>query len=261
MAAQSASTGDQVHAIDPTAPTLVDPRGQRGRSRRALLKSAMFGATAALAGAAALKTPIARADTTSTTAADTTFLQDVFTILSTGEKLNVVFYSMGVANQAQLGFTDNEVASLQAILIEEQLHTHYAELNGGVAVTTHFSFPLGAMTFTDRASFLTTMQGIEDVTNGALLALIKDFADRGMGRNAQFGGQLMQVEGGHRAVNRALRGAYPLEDWAFGPITIAHFTDVPDVVAKAGFLSPVPGNDYEYQPIEANFSTVTSLAP
>jgi ferritin-like protein len=210
----------------------------------------MAGAAAALAGLHPLAAH-----------AEDDFLLEVFNILSTGEKLNVVFYSMGVANRNQLGFTDTELASLQAILVEEQIHNHFAELNGGVAVTTRFSFPLGAMTFTDRASFLATMQGIEDVTNGALLALIKDFADRSLGRYAQFAGQLMQVEGGHRAVNRALRNAYPLEDWAFGPVTIAHFQDVPGVVAKAGFLSPTAGNDYAYQPVSMTLSSVTSVGP
>jgi hypothetical protein len=105
------------------------------------------------------------------------------------------------------------------------------------------------------------MQGIEDVTNGALLALILDFADRGMGSYARFAGQLMQVEGGHRVVNRVLRNASPLEDWAFGPVTIAHFQDVPGVVSNAGFLSPTAGNDYAYQPMDIPLGSVTSTAP
>jgi hypothetical protein len=59
-------------------------------------------------------------------------------------------------------------------------------------------------TFKDRSLFLATQQLGEELTNGALLAWIKDMATMGQPHLAQIGGQLMQVEGGHRVVGRVI---------------------------------------------------------
>ena len=133
--------------------------------------------------------------------------------------------------------------------------------NGGTPATTHFSFPHGAKTFEKRALFLQTQQLSEELTNGALLAWIKDMASMGQPRLAQVGGQLMQVEGGHRVVGRVILNAEPWDDWAFGPVALESFLQVPDVVKAHGFLSPRPGNDFEYHAVRASFPGVINTRP
>jgi len=62
----------------------------------------------------------------------------------------------------------------------------------------------------------------------------------------------MQVEGGHRVVGRVMLGADLFEYWAFGPVVLNDFLQVPEVVKQAGFLSPQPGNDFVFTPVSPN---------
>ena len=83
----------------------------------------------------------------------------------------------------------------------------------------------------------------------------------GLPRLAQIGGQLMQVEGGHRVVGRVIMHADPWDNWAFGPVSLENFLLVPSVVAAAGFLSPRPGNDFAFHPVSASFPGVIHRQP
>jgi hypothetical protein len=216
------------------------------------------GAATAALGSAGLLQPL---DVHATSMSNDAFLKEVFNILATGERLSVTFYQGAIANNAQLGFDSNQLLSLQAILVEEQIHVNAADAQGGMPATTHFSFPLGAATFTDRIAFLATMKQIEEQTSAALLALIKDCARRGLVQHAQLGGQLLAVEGGHRVVGRMLLGTQPVADLAFAPACIRHILDVPALATKEGFLSPTPGNDYVYQPVSINLPGVSFTMP
>jgi hypothetical protein len=189
-------------------------------------------------------------------------LTEYFSILATGEALFVTFYSHVVANHEILGLNGEALNALEAILTEEQIHYNFAVANGGAPATTHFSFPHGNKTFQDRGIFLATQQLSEELTNGALLAWIIDMAKMGQPRLAQIGGQLMQVEGGHRVVGRVLLDAEPWPNWAFGPVApLKSFLQVPDAVKAAGFLSPRPGNDFTFHPVSAKFPGVINTAP
>lgn len=219
-------------------------------SRRWLLRSAVAGAAGlTLTGASAATSLAVHAE--SLTGGST--LQEFFSIIATGEDLFVTFYSQAIAHHKALGLSGQALNALQAIAVEEQIHGNFAKAQGGVPVTSHFSMPHGQKTFENRATFLATQQLAEELTNGALLAFIKDVAAMGLPRLAQIGGQLMQVEGGHRVVGRVIMGAEPWDNWAFGPVALAHFTDVPAAVTAAGFLSPKPGNDFEYKAIGTSF--------
>jgi hypothetical protein len=227
-------------------------------SRRWVLRGAVAGAAgAALTGADALAALQVHAEAQSGGAT----LKQFFSILATGEELFVTFYRLGVAHHRQLGLSGAALNALQAIMVEEQIHHDFAVAQGGVPVTNHFSFPHGEETFEDRGLFLATQQLGEDLTNGALLAFIKDTAAMGLPRVAQIGGQLMQVEGGHRAVGRVILGAEPWDNWAFGPVVLDHFTQVPAAVAAAGFLSPRPGNDFTFVPVSTHFPGVIHTHP
>jgi hypothetical protein len=222
--------------------------------RRQLLGTA--GTVAAGAAAATLlNAPVARAAT----------LTDYFNILATGEALFVTLYSLAVEHQYSLGIYGEALTALQAILVEEQIHYNYALSQGGTPATTQFSFPNGKDTFKHRGLFLQTQQLAEELTNGALLAWINDMATMGQPRLAQIGGELMQVEGGHRVVGRVIMDADPWDNWAFGPVStqLTSFLDVPNVVAAAGFLSPVPGNEFQLPPVPASptFPGVINTTP
>lgn len=226
--------------------------------RRWILRGAAAGATAvALTGAGALTARQVHAEAMSGGGT----LKEFFSILATGEELFVTFYRLGIAHRAQLDLSSAAVNALTAIMVEEQIHRDFAIAQGGVPVTNHFSFPHGDDTFESRSLFLATQQLSEELTNGALLAWIKDTAAMGMPRLAQIGGQLMQVEGGHRVVGRVILGAEPWDNWAFGPVVLDHFTQVPAAVAAAGFLSPRPGNDFAFQSVSTHFPGVIHTHP
>ncbi len=228
------------------------------RSRRWLLRGAIAGAAAAgLASATALQALAVHAEATS----GSEDLTEFFNILATGETLFVTFYDQAVIHHKHLGFHGAALNALQAIRAEEEIHRRFALANGGMSATTHFSFPHGLHTFKDRSLFLETQQLCEEVTNGALLAWIKDMASMGKPRLAQIGGQLMQVEGGHRVVGRVLQGAEPFDNWGFGPVMLDHFSQVPAAVKAAGFLSPQPGNDFEFHPVSPAFPGVIHTRP
>ncbi len=227
-------------------------------SRRRLLGAAAGIVGASMAGVAPfLNTPAVHAEARTH---DST-LTEYFSILATGEALFVTLYTQAVAHHQQLYIGGDGLNALEAIRTEEQIHLNFALANGGVPATTHFSFPDGSATFTNRSLFLATQQLGEELTNAALLAWIKDFASMGSPRLAEIGGQLMQVEGGHRVVGRVIMGADPWDNWAFGPVVLDSFLQVPAAVKAAGFLSPRPGNDFEYHPVSSSFPGVINTHP
>lgn len=228
--------------------------------RRMLLGVAAGVAGTAVAGVAATALLQARA-VHAETASDSSILTEYFSILATGEALFVTFYSHAIASYAKLGIHGNALNALEAIRAEEQIHLNFALANGGVPATTHFSMPHGEATFDDRDLFLETQQLGEDLTNGALLAWIKDMATRNHPRLAQIGGQLMQVEGGHRVVGRVIMNAEPWDNWGFGPVVLSSFLQVPAAVKAAGFLSPKPGNDFAYHRVSASFPGLINTQP
>lgn len=228
--------------------------------RRLLLGIAAGVAGTAVAGAAATSLLNAHA-VHAEAASGGSILTEYFSILATGEALFVTFYSHAIASYAKLGIHGNALNALEAIRAEEQIHFNFAQAHGGVPATTHFSMPHGEATFEDRSLFLATQQLGENLTNGALVAWIKDMATMNHPRLAQIGGQLMQVEGGHRVVGRVIMNAEPWDNWGFGPVVLSSFLQVPAAVAAAGFLSPKPGNDFEYHAVSPNFPGVINTTP
>jgi len=235
------------------------------KSRRWLLRGAAAGATGlAVTGITAALTAT-NAMHAQAVHAEAAFgggdLSEFFNILATGEELFATFYRLGIAHHQQLGINGDALIALEAIRVEEEIHRRFAIAHGGVPATTHFSFPHGAHTFQNRALFLETQQLAEELTNGALLAWINDMAKMGLPRLAQIGGQLMQVEGGHRVVGRVILDADPWDNWGFGPVVLSSFLQVPAAVKAAGFLSPRPGNDFQYQPGPTSFPGVIHTRP
>ena len=230
-------------------------------SRRRLLLGAVVGAAGTTVAGVAAATILNAHAVHAEAASGGSTLKEYFSILATGEALFVTLYSHAVDNHEELGINGDALNALEAIRTEEQIHLNFALANGGVPATTHFSFPHGPATFTNRSLFLATQQLGEDLTNGALLAWIKDMAVMELPRLAQIGGQLMQVEGGHRVVGRVIMDADLWDNWAFGPVSLTSFLQVPAAVTAAGFLSPRPGNDFAYHQVSASFPGVIHTTP
>lgn len=238
----------------------------RRMSRRSMLGGAALSAAGLAGFAATMGAPAAQAAPID--------LTTYYSILATGEALFTTFYALGVQNHRRLGFWGEDLNGLQAIAATEEIHYQFATSQGGTAATLTFSFPHGAATFQSRQLYLETMELAETLTNGALLAWILDMANNNQPRLAQLGGQLMQVEGGHRLFARVLRGqdfiglpfggepgAEPFPNWAFAPVVLQSFTQVPQVVTQNGFLSPTNGNSFPYTPYSATFPGLTNTSP
>lgn len=250
------SPGGKRHGGPPAEAVAATQALAASFSRRSLLRTAAVGVAGAVAVPAFLDATPVYAEATSSS-----YLTTVFDILATGEALFTTLYRLGAQHHDRLGIEGYNLNALLAIRTEEQIHYNFAVAHGGTPATTHFSMPLGQETFEDRGAFLATFELAENLTNGALLALIHDLAARGLVRLTQIAGQLMQVEGGHRVVSRFMRGEEPADNWAFGPVVLEHFTDVPAAVAKAGFLSPRPGNDFVFVRVSDEFPGVIHTTP
>jgi hypothetical protein len=252
-------TSELTKALDQLEPckTLKATTSLAAPSSTPIRRRQLLGAAGTIAAGAAAATLL------NAPAVHAATLTDHFNILATGEALFVTFYSQAVAHYEDLRIYGKALNALEAILTEEQIHLDFAMANGGTPATTQFSFPDGYDTFTHRHLFLRTQQLAEELTNGALLAWIKDMATMGNPRLAQIGGELMQVEGGHRVVGRVIMDAEPWDDWGFGPVSpqLTSFLDVPTVVAAAGFLSPNPGNDFTFRPVSSTFPGVINTSP
>ncbi|MGH2443704.1 MAG: ferritin-like domain-containing protein, partial [Chloroflexota bacterium] len=159
------------HASDVTGESIAD-KLNAAASRRNFLKGALA-AGAAVGGASLLKVP-AFAQTSSPDTA-----VQIFSIAATAERLAVTFYTNGMNNATALGFTSDELAIIQAALIEEQIHELFFEKNGGVPLTSTFSFPSAGATFTDLPTFIKTQQQLEGAFDSAFIAAAFEFSTMG----------------------------------------------------------------------------------
>ena len=220
-------------------------------SRRNFLK-AMLAASVATGGAGLLRSSAHAQATTTTTTTTTTAATEtpvtIFSIAATAERLAVTFYSNGVANAALLGLTGASLDAVKAFLIEEQIHELFFEANGGVALTSTFSFPQGPATFTSLANFIATQQQLEGAFDSAFIAAAYEFAAMGNAAVARIAVQIAMIEEGHRTVGRFIGGLDPAEDNAFAPQLVPNVGAAAGVLKAAGYLSPVAGNTYTYTP-------------
>jgi len=218
------------------------------RSRRSLLKG-MLAAGVAVAGAGMLPA-LARADTPLDS------ITTILTIARTAERLAVTFYTNGVLNHAALGLNGAQLDYFKAALIEEQLHELFFTAAGaGAPLASTFSFPDGAMTFTDLSTFIKTQQQLEGVFDSAFIAAVYEFSAMGRSDLARTACQIAMIESEHRVLGRAvlagrLPDTYdPADNWTYAPQDLTSVGAAPGVVTGAGYLSPTPDNTYTYQQV------------
>jgi hypothetical protein len=233
-----------------------------GSSRRGFLKViAIAGAT--IAGAELLGKP-AFAQSTSTTAADTA--QDILNIAATAEQLAVVIYSNAIAAAAALKITGDDLNYLQAALVEEQIHENFLLANGAKPLTSTFSFPNGATTFTDIGTLVATLEALETAFVSAYNAAVYEFAQMGQHALARVAGMIGSVEAQHYALTRvigedfSIANSRPANNWAFAPQAVTSVGNAATVLTTSKFLSPATGNSYAYAAADLTSSANAPIA-
>jgi hypothetical protein len=232
----------------------------RGSRRRLLQIAAAGTAGIAVIGASAVGLRPATAHAADVEGAEATIKQ-IFSIAATAERLAVTFYSNGLKEADDLGLHGAAKAAIEAALIEEQIHELFFVANGGVPITSTFSFPHAQATFENLGLFIQTQQQLEGVFDSAFLAAIKEFAQMGQPRLAQIAGQIATIESEHRALGRYIAGLVPADDWAFTPVLVESVSDAPALVKSAGYLSPKSGNSYTYHQVSTADHGVTQRTP
>ena len=209
-------------------------------------------------------------------------IQTILNIAATAESLAVVFYSQVLLNASgSWGWREVDPAFLdiKAALIEEQLHLNFLLAQKAVPLTKTFSFPFGAGTFIDFNKFIKTQQFLETVFVAAYILAGKEFAQLARPDLVQIAGQIGTVEAEHRAIGRAIGALRPSNNVAFSPLTInvgdfgfpgvnlKNVTlnmvgDAATLLKNTGFLTPIPGNSFVYNPVSTtNFTGVIDVTP
>ncbi|HEY0756686.1 MAG TPA: ferritin-like domain-containing protein [Ktedonobacteraceae bacterium] len=188
-------------------------------------------------------------------------IMSILTVARTAEQLAVTFYSNGISNAAKLGLSGDNLAYIQAALVEEQIHQLFFAANGGQSLAETFSFPQGAQTFTDLKTFISTQQQLEGVFDSAFLAAVAEFAQLGRPDLAQISAQVACIEAEHRALGRSIGGLSPADNWAFTPVMVSSVGAAPALVKSAGYLSPTSGNSYTYKQVSTDDAGVEQRKP
>lgn len=230
---------------------LLESFGQP-RSRRWLMRgAAAVGASATLAGAAAMTAlPLQAAAST-----NMSVVTDIFSLAATAETLAVTFYNNGIEHAEELGLSGAALAAFKSFAREEDIHRSFFIANGGKVATDNFSFPAGEETFESRRIFIETQQQLEVVFDSAFLLAVKVFAGLSNGAPlAQIAAQIACVEQGHLTVGRYIGGFVPAEPYTFTPVLFTALDQIVPAVTAAGYLSPRTGNNYDYHAAESAFT-------
>jgi hypothetical protein len=188
-------------------------------------------------------------------------LQQILDIAVTAEQLAVTTYSNGLANAWALGIKGDNLHYLHAALVEEQIHELFFESLGGIALTSTFSYPNGAATFSNLATFIDTQQMLEGSLDSAFLAGVIEAAQAGEFRLAQILAQIACIEAEHRVLGRTIMGYQPADNYAYTPVLVKRVKDTPSVLLDAGYLSPTFSNIYTYEPVSTNFPDIEYHTP
>ncbi|GLV56545.1 hypothetical protein KDH_33850 [Dictyobacter sp. S3.2.2.5] len=187
-------------------------------------------------------------------------LQHILDVAITAEQLAVTLYS-SVDNTTNSGMKSIGLTDLHAALVEEQIHELFLESLGAQPLTSTFSFPNGASTFTDLRTFIETQQQLEGILASIYLAGVLEVAQLDQERLAQILAQIAAIEAEHRVLARQVAGLIPANNYAYEPVLIKHVADAISVLSTYGYLSPVPGNSYAYSQVSTHFPGIEYRTP
>ena len=170
--------------------------------------------------------------------------ESVVTILASAavaEAIGITFYYGGIQAGFFAQLSQPQQWYLQAALDEERQHLNFLLQNGASAPPTQFFFPSTA--FTDRATFLTLLEQLENLFIGAYLTAMQRFTQLGEPLLAEIAGQILGVEAEHRVLGRVISGQTLPNNLA---LARASFTCLSDAVAA---LQPfIAGDAQSTQP-------------
>ncbi|MDQ6898677.1 MAG: ferritin-like domain-containing protein [Candidatus Dormibacteraeota bacterium] len=219
---------------------------------------------------------------------EVTDIKTIFIVAETAEQLAITLYRNIVrtarAGKLKPALRQSEIEALAAAGIEEQIHHElFAAVTGMpvIPTATHFSFPKADDTFAELDEFIFAQQQLEGVFDSAFLAAVRELASppNNQPRLAQIAAQIAVIESEHRALGRQILANHgidtipnsnipftdgpfgkvdigpgtlrtsPSDNWAFAPVFVESVPDAADLAKAAGYLSPRPGNDFTYVPI------------
>jgi hypothetical protein len=186
---------------------------------------------------------------------------DIGGIAHTMEHLAVAFMAAGIKSPA-LNLQGNALllATVQAALLEEQLHVHFlaraiarpftglsappfpgffVNINGQPVA---FTVPKPAM-LTDLQTFLATLEQFEELFVAVYTAAVREFAELGQPQLAKQAAQLLGVEAEHRALVRAamaiagVAAAVPPNNKAFETDYLLYVRDIVGILVQLGFFN------------------------
>ncbi|GCF10455.1 hypothetical protein KDI_40190 [Dictyobacter arantiisoli] len=188
-------------------------------------------------------------------------IRNILNIAATAETLAVVFYTEAWLHADRLGLRATSRLDIRAALIEEQMHLKFLQRQGAKALTNKFSFPFGIQTFENIELFLRVQQQLEAAFVAAYLAAVKEFAQWGRADLAQMAGQIAAIEAEHRVIGRVIGAQFPANNEAFAPLLLKAVADAPTFLKNAGYLTPMNGNSFLFNPAATNWDAVTMTNP
>ncbi|MDQ2886236.1 MAG: ferritin-like domain-containing protein [Chloroflexota bacterium] len=230
-------------------------------SRRSVLKGTVAGVTglAAVAGVVGAGTFLAQRDQGGAAHAQNVGVagaepvQTILNVAITAEQLAVTFYTQALAHADRIGFGEAARLDIAAALVEEQIHEQFLAKQKAKALTSKFSFPFGRQTFERMDAFIKVQQQLETLFVAAYIASAREFAVLKRPDLVQIAMQIGTVEAEHRALGRAIGGLRPADNHAFSPALVKNVGDAAAILKKDGYLTPKPGNMFEFKPVSTTF--------
>jgi hypothetical protein len=249
-----------------TPPDTVDTTVSTLMSKRASRRSFVTGTLAAGAAVAGLGIVGVHAQSATNSATSPDTAQDILNVAATAEQLGIVLYTSALAGASALKIADDDVPYLRAALIEEQIHLNFLLANGAKPLTSTFSFPSGAATFSDIMAFATTLEALETAFVAAYTAAIWEFSVLGQTALARVSQMIAGIEAQHYALGRIIAknggvaNSQPPNNWAFAPQIVPSVGAAVTALTSAGFLSPASGNSYSYTAADLSSSANAPIA-
>jgi hypothetical protein len=231
-------------------------------SRRSVLKGTVAGVTglAAVAGVVGAGTLLAQRDQNGAAHAQIAAapaaepIKNILNVAITAEQLAVTFYTQAFAHSNRLGFGEAARLDIAATLVEEQIHEQFLAKQKAKALTNKFSFPFGRQTFEKLELFIKVQLQLETLFVAAYIAAAREFAILKRPDLVQIAVQIGTVESEHRIIGRAIGGLRPANNHAFSPALLNRVGDAVNILKKDGFLTPKPGNTFEFKPVSTTFN-------
>lgn len=160
--------------------------------------------------------------------------EGVLSVLQTAERLEATMYAGGLQT-VLVGLPAAQLTYFKAALSEESFHNELLATLGANSTATAFYFPPGM--FNDLAIFLKVAIALEDAGVMGYSAAIYQFASHlARPELALIAAQVLEVEGEHRALDRAVAQLNPPDNHCVAKVTTASVSEIAEMLRP--FLAP-----------------------